>query len=363
MMRAVRRIVEWVAVTVLVGCAPSPPPPPRGPPTYLSDIAPLIAAHCQECHKVGGVSPAPSLADYEDVKSYAEPIGMDVQLRTMPPWGVDDGGWCGTWDDARWLTDDEIARVVMWQQNGAPEGLPDTISAATPPLPTQFTPGALLDIGGVYQPGLGPGGNRCFVADPALDRDRLLTAIRVSSSDPRAVAQVTLFSLDSDAAEAAAASLDAGDPGLGYSCFGTTRTPDARLVASWSWPTPVLNLPAGTGVRLHAGRELVVQIHYDSHASPAGSKRAAMMASGSGALAMPHTTPSAPDVTTRSAPACSVPLTARLMAVEAAQMTAPASGQRNQTKTRARSPEMSQTEMPATTPSTAAWSKRGRSPP
>ncbi len=232
-------------------------------PTYYHDVAPIISARCQECHGTGEIVPAPSLADYENVRSYAEPIRFDVQAREMPLWGADDSGACGTWDDARWLSDDELATIVAWQERGAPEGTPDTFTAPLPPPKTPFTSNAVLDIGGVYQPGLGAGGNRCFVADPGLDRDRLLTAIRVSSSDPRAVAQVTLFALDSDAAEVTAEWLDANDPGLGYSCFGTTRTTDARLVASWSWPTPVLRLPSGTGVRLHAQRKVVVQMHYD----------------------------------------------------------------------------------------------------
>ena len=120
-----------------------------------------------------------------------------------------------------------------------------------------------MDTGGVYQPRIGSAGNRCFVADPKLASDRLMTAINVVASDPRAVAQVTLFALDSDAAEAEAAALDAADATLGYSCYGTTRVRDSRLIDSWTWPDPVLRMPAGTGVRLEAGRKLVVQIHYD----------------------------------------------------------------------------------------------------
>jgi hypothetical protein len=235
---------------------------PLTEPTYYRDVAPILSARCQECHGAGEIAPAPSLADYENVRSYVDPIRFDVQARLMPLWGADDGGACGTWDGARWLADEEIATIVAWQARGAPEGSPDMFTAPEPPPKTPFTSSAVLDLG-VYQPGLGAGGNRCFVVDPELDRDRLLTAIRVSSSDARAIAQVTLFALDSDAAEVTAEWLDANDPGPGYSCFGTSRATDARLVASWSWPTPVLRLPSGTGVRLHAQRKMVAQLHYD----------------------------------------------------------------------------------------------------
>jgi hypothetical protein len=246
-----------VAVAV-VGCDASLPYQP----TFTEDVAPLFAARCQECHNADGIQPYVPL-DYDSAKTYSEPILLEIANRAMPPWGADDSGICGTWQDARWLSDREIATLDDWLTGGLPQGPPDAVSAATPPPATPFRRDAVVDIGGVYQPGLGGGGYRCFVADPQLDRDRLLGAIRVTSDDPRGVAQVTLFALDSAAAEAQAAALDAAEGGLGYSCFGTTRTDDARLVASWSWPTPVLRMPDGTGVRLGAGRKLVVQIHYD----------------------------------------------------------------------------------------------------
>jgi hypothetical protein len=231
-------------------------------PTYHHDIAPLVAANCSDCHHPNGVVPVPSLDSYQNVVTYLQAMVMDTQLRDMPPWGADNSGECGTWDGARWLSAAQIATFATWERLGAPEGAPDAVTAATP-LPQPFEPALALDIGGVYQPGLGAGGSRCFLADPQLDRDRLLTAIRVISDDPRAIAQVTIFALDSAQADAEAAALDAAEPGLGWSCFGTTRTSDARLVASWTWPTPILRMPAGTGVRLSAGRQMVLQIHYD----------------------------------------------------------------------------------------------------
>jgi Copper type II ascorbate-dependent monooxygenase, C-terminal domain len=233
-------------------------PPAAHPPDYHHDVAPLLAAYCRDCHQPGGVAPVPSLDEYEDVKSYLQPIQVAVETRGMPPWGADNSGSCGTWRDARWMSDADLATVTRWLKDGAPEGVPEAISGATV-LPLPFRADAALDIGGVYKPGLGPGGNRCFLADPRLDRDRLLGAIRVVADDPRGIGQVTLFALDGGDGEAAA--LDAADPGLGYGCFGTARAAGARLVASWTRPTPVLRLPAGA--RLPAGGKLVIQIHYD----------------------------------------------------------------------------------------------------
>ena len=193
---------------------------------------------------------------------YAQPMRVAVQTRRMPPWGADNTGLCGTWEGARWLSTEEITTVAKWQESGSLEGEAATSREPTAKAPP-FRVDATLETGGVYRPGLGAGGNRCFLADPKLDRDRLLTAIRVVSSDPRAVAQVTLFALDSETAAAEVGALDAREAGLGYSCFGSARVSDARLVASWTWPDPTQRMPVGTGVPLHAGRKVVVQIHYN----------------------------------------------------------------------------------------------------
>jgi mono/diheme cytochrome c family protein len=258
--RARKTVVRPILAALLLAACNRALPPRE--PTYHSDIEPLFAVHCRSCHQPNGINPVPSLLDYESVRTYAEPIRLFTQARVMPPWAADNSGECGTWVDAHWLSDAQIATISDWIDKGLPEGAPDIISGAST-FVTPFHSDGQIDIGGTYRPGVGAGGNRCFLADPHLDRDRLLTAIRVASDDARGVAQLTLFALDSAAAEAEAAALDEAEPGLGYGCFGTARVNDARLVASWTWPEPILRLPAGTGVRLHAGRQLVIQVHYD----------------------------------------------------------------------------------------------------
>jgi hypothetical protein len=79
-----------------------------------------------------------------------------------------------------------------------------------------------------------------------------------------------VYAIDSGAAEAAALALDAAEPELGYTCYGSSRVPGARLLTSWTWDSPVLRLPSGTGVRLRAGRRVVVQIHYNPIATGLG---------------------------------------------------------------------------------------------
>lgn len=232
-------------------------------PEYHRDVAPILARHCLECHRRDGVALGLPLDDFPKVRSRAAHVKRAVATRMMPPWGADNTGLCGTWQGARWLSNEEISTIIKWTEGGTPEGRGPSALQAPPAAVAPFRAEATVDLGGVYQPGIGPGAYRCFVADPKLTRDRLLSAIRLRSGDPRGVRQVNLYSLDSDAAESEALRLDTSDTGLGYPCYGTSRAPDSRLIASWTAGSPVLRLSDRGGVRLLAGRKLVVQMHYN----------------------------------------------------------------------------------------------------
>jgi hypothetical protein len=184
-------------------------------------------------------------------------------MHDMPPWGADNSGYCGTWHDAPWLEDEELRMLTKWTEDPRP-GEPNRARSAPPKAPPAFRPsGAVLDTGGDFRPGLGPSAYRCFTVGPAFPRDRIATAFRITSSEPRSVEQLTLYAVDSAAGDDAATALDGEDPELGYTCYGSSRIPGARLLTSWTWDSPVSRLPAGFGVRVPGGRKLVVQIHYN----------------------------------------------------------------------------------------------------
>jgi hypothetical protein len=179
----------------------------------------------------------------------------------MPPWGADDTGLCGKWKGALWLTDHELQTIVTWTAGDKPPGEPAKVRELPPPARFEKN-GPTLDMGADYRPGIGALAYRCFVVDPKLDRDRLVSAFRVTSTEPRSVAQITLYTLDASA-EAKAIELDRDDDGPGYTCYGSSRGPEARLVTSWTWDGPVLRLPDNVGIRLRGREKLVMQVHYD----------------------------------------------------------------------------------------------------
>jgi hypothetical protein len=246
--------VVALAPIALLGC--------KREPTYHEEVAPILASKCVRCHCEGGVAVTPNLDSFERAAAASGKIRLSIQMRAMPPWGADNSGFCETWRDALWLRDEEMRVLERWTKNpllGDPSR-----TKPKPPKPPAFEPsGIALDTGGDYRPFLGPSTYRCFVVGPADVRDRTATAFRISSSEPRSVAQITLYAIDSAEGEAAAVALDQKDPELGYTCYGSSRVPGERLLTSWTWDSPVSELPEGVGVRLPGGRKLVVQIHYN----------------------------------------------------------------------------------------------------
>src|SRR5215813_7597666 len=58
------------------------------PVTFARDIAPILQAKCQECHRKGTAAPM-SLVTYEETRPWAKSIRYRVVTRNMPPWHID----------------------------------------------------------------------------------------------------------------------------------------------------------------------------------------------------------------------------------------------------------------------------------
>src|SRR5438105_3855858 len=57
-------------------------------PTFAKDVAPILQAKCQECHRAGSMAPM-SLVSYEETRPWAKSIRQRVMTRQMPPWHID----------------------------------------------------------------------------------------------------------------------------------------------------------------------------------------------------------------------------------------------------------------------------------
>lgn len=255
------RLVLAFTVAFAGSCEPSADPAHEGP-TYHSDVAPILAGHCEECHRPGGNAPFP-FTTYEEVAPLAASIAAVTTARTMPPFNLDNSGTCNTYVDARWLDEDDIATLAAWAQAGAPAGEPGGESPQAPAawqldrvdltltMPEPYTPDDTLDD--IY---------RCFILDPGLTEDAFVVGFELRLGQPEMVHHLTLYALDSEEDETDAAALDAADPGPGYTCFGDSLVSSRWLVGAGGSDRGRL-LPAGTGLRMSAGRKTVLQMHYN----------------------------------------------------------------------------------------------------
>ena len=95
--------------------------------TFSRDIVPILQRSCQTCHREGGVAPMP-LQTYQQVRRYARRIKEKTQIRdragAMPPWYVEKDIGIQNFKYDPSLSDEELAAIASWVDNGSPEGDP-----------------------------------------------------------------------------------------------------------------------------------------------------------------------------------------------------------------------------------------------
>ena len=188
------RRVAWFALSGLVGAATvltqahlagQAPAAPRV--TFSRDIAPILQRSCQNCHRPNSLAPM-SLLTYEEARPYAAAIKRRTGIRskqgTMPPWYIEKGIGIQHYKNDVSLSDEEVAKIAWWADNGAPQGNPVDM-----PTPLKFASGDGWTIGttdlvvatpsvsvkAVQPDWWGPAG----FADTGLTEDRYVSAIEI----------------------------------------------------------------------------------------------------------------------------------------------------------------------------------------
>ena len=100
----------------------------KGVPTYSHDVASILRAKCESCHRTGEVAPF-TLQDYKQASAWASDIKRYTQNGQMPPWKPDAN--YGAFKDvaAHTLSDQEKTVLAKWADAGAPLGNPKEIPA------------------------------------------------------------------------------------------------------------------------------------------------------------------------------------------------------------------------------------------
>lgn len=230
------------------------------PVTFTKDVAPILQRSCQTCHRPGTNAPM-SLLTYEDVRPWARAIKTRVTSRIMPPWHIERNVGIQQFKDNPSLTDEEIATIAAWADEGAPRGNPQDL----PPPPTfpddeQWhigTPDLIVEIPKEHVvPAEGSDLWIDYIAKSGLTGDRYLKAVE-SKPGPGARSVVhhllTYLIQQVDEDEVLVGRLD--DRGTNTESF----------LNEYALGKNGDILPEGTGKLVKAGAEIRFNLHY--HAS------------------------------------------------------------------------------------------------
>ncbi|NUL83264.1 MAG: redoxin family protein [Armatimonadetes bacterium] len=226
--------------------------------TYYSQVAAIIQAKCQPCHRPGQVAPF-HLMNYADAKQWAAEIKEYTQKRLMPPWKPEPG--FGEFLGNRSLTEEEIRTIAEWVDHGAPAGDPNAAPPARPYAGewNLGKPDFVVEMPEEFE--VGPTGEdeyRHFVIPTKFDKDVFINAVDVMPGNPRTVHHVILYVDVSGSGRR----LDARDPGPGYSAFGWPGFMPAGTLGGWAPGFTPTTLPSNSGYLLPKGADIVMQVHY-----------------------------------------------------------------------------------------------------
>jgi hypothetical protein len=108
-------------------------------PTFTRDIAPIFQSKCEACHRPDSIAPM-SLRTFAEARPWARSIRARVESRQMPPWHIDKTVGIQSFKYDRSLTDDQIATILRWVDQGAAQGDPkDMPPALAWPTEQQWT--------------------------------------------------------------------------------------------------------------------------------------------------------------------------------------------------------------------------------
>jgi hypothetical protein len=225
--------------------------------TYHGRISRIVAQHCVECHRDGGVGPFP-LDTYDDLVAHAAMVREVVDRGTMPPWFAaatppdpETGRIHTPWANDRSLAQGEKQDLLAWIAGGRPEGDP-----ADAPAPRRYpdgwqigTPDAVFEFAepvAVRASGVMP--YQTVIVETHLPEDRWVRAIEVQPGD-RNVVHHALIHL-------AGAEEGPGDP---------RDTAAEERGGFWGEYVPGQNTlvyPDGFAKKLPKGARLRFQMHY-----------------------------------------------------------------------------------------------------
>ena len=233
-------------------------------PTYHEHVRPIIEASCVACHAEGQIAGYAPLTAAEDVVWFARDIKFHVVSGLMPPWMPSNANL--PLKNDRRLSDEEIAIIAAWADDGAPLGDPhDYVPSATDGFGfAEIRADLTLQLDEAYTPAADVLDDyRCFAFPLEIDAPQFITGYEFIP-DVAAMAHHAILYLVDQEMKAEASARDGADGQPGWTCFGTSGlSQSGEIVATWTPGTFAIAYPAGTGYLIEPGQIIVLQMHYN----------------------------------------------------------------------------------------------------
>ncbi len=260
---------------------------------YYSDIRPILAENCLQCHAEDGI--AFSMENAERTFARRRRIASALLERRMPPWLAERGHQDYLADIS--LDPATLAVIERWAEGGFLKGDPKPDPAprvARMAGHARFQPDLFLDVipGGSYLPDPGSTDEyRCFLVDWTGAEESYVTGFRAVPGNLDVAHHVVVYGVEPEMADRYR-ELEDEEEGAGYRCFGgatpdrlgnraertayEARYPDGLRelnranwwLAHWAPGMDGHVFPAGTGIRMKPGALIVVQMHYYTKEAP-----------------------------------------------------------------------------------------------
>ncbi len=256
-------------------------------PSFAKVIQPIIEANCASCHNTGGIGAHDVPIDNAgDIAEVSDGIKTVTQAGYMPPWPASDLGV--PLSHVARLSDADLEALAQWSDAGGPLDVPASTAVTMTPEAAELLPRKDQTLTIPTYTGSLENTNdyRCFVLDPELDQDQYLTGYTFEADQVEVLHHAQVFHISAEQAASAVAK-DGKDGQPGWGCYGGPglrgRRPDrvpgeerkrdvgfagqSNLVAGWvPGQSPVI-FPESSGIKMHEGDALVLQLHY--HYDPA----------------------------------------------------------------------------------------------
>ncbi|NIP46524.1 MAG: tetratricopeptide repeat protein, partial [Gammaproteobacteria bacterium] len=216
-----------------------------------------VYRNCVVCHRPGESAPF-SLLSYAEAKKRAGLIAAVTASRYMPPWLPAGGG--ASFLGERGLSEEEIARIRAWVEQGAVEG-----DAADLPPPPRFTEGWQLGEPDMVVtmdtpftvPADGVDVFRNFVLPIPVSTPRWVAAVELRPGNPRVVHHAVM-QVDPSRSSRRRDEEDAA-PGFSGMDMAGSEPPGGQLIGWTPGKIPVVD--ERLAWRLEPGSDLVLQLH------------------------------------------------------------------------------------------------------